>query len=695
MSSTILFDRVIDVTFIRNTGAEHRTEHIITPLFSMTLTQGTTVHQRKIGDDGIVYTVVYMARGTTHSVPSMEELRKGYSKSGTPYSQGDIIRVMSEGTIWNVTEVVYRKKSSGRSASALRAPITSITDVTKTGFAVVSTAPNFTDVFSIRCPSSKRKPDMTFTVKQIPGQICFNATLSIRNLVLGSINIREWGTMIVRAGYRGGPSEMFQCPIFTSYIQTPNPDGVTVFEGLTTGAVTGVLNEKPVIATFESENPTVRMLLDAMGPALGTGVTVDNALPEKILDLRVPALKGTRMQYGNTLSMLNGIQEILSTLVRTLYPETMIVVQLIQASVKVYWLNGDDDLQAAQLAEHVVSLDAVKGCSFSGPVLTVKAAWNPQLNPGNIFYMPSSFYSGSKVPNNMPRATFIDKANLYRILTMDVAFGTVDNNNEMTITALPTMYMDNSALSGADKSLSSYDLEQVLQAQIEDEDTSVIHIRIGEAAGETFNSVVQSKTGNQLFDNNTNAYAKASAAGLNPQELVEDTTTVDTDNGALIRTCLSNIALYYYWYDPKGPKMDRKKKGKDGTCGRFFVELDELKKTLPEGVSLMQVYKQDGIPVWVIAVPLIALFTYWMHEQEKNNSVNPWDIVTPSTIGKIHGNGKKLMVPQFNAGYDGLKSLKDIFRDAYLTYKDDDNYSGWARECWYPVYYMLGGTEVL
>ena len=101
-------------------------------------------------------------------------------------------------------------------------------------------------VVTIDTTSGGLKPDIEFEIGELPGQNCYDCTLKIRNLMYMS-DIRKYKFMSITAGYKYGASYTqsrtvtFSIAIFTGYQESPNPDGLTVFKGLTTGQVEGFL----------------------------------------------------------------------------------------------------------------------------------------------------------------------------------------------------------------------------------------------------------------------------------------------------------------------------------------------------------------------------------------------------------------------------------------------------------------------
>ena len=121
--------------------------------------------------------------------------------------------------------------------------------------------------FSINCSTQGIKPDISFSFSLIPNNSVYNLKLSIRNFCINnkSVNIRNFTNLVVEAGYQGigirGSNRKntvtIPCTIFTSYQESPGPDGITVFECVTVSELTGFLNNDYIDVIFNEDEVTV------------------------------------------------------------------------------------------------------------------------------------------------------------------------------------------------------------------------------------------------------------------------------------------------------------------------------------------------------------------------------------------------------------------------------------------------------
>ena len=311
------------------------------------------------------------------TVATREEMYKGNRPNGELYQTGDVINVREDSTVWHVTATYGDVGEAIETREETR-----LIEVPDT-------------VVNIKCPDSGRKPTISLSVSLIPGQACYKAIVRVHNLNIDKLSIRSWTEMKVVAGYRGaGPKLTLRCPIYTSYMESPNPDGVTVFEGLTVGEVGDVFRNTPIRVRFNAEEISIRNFLNACAPGISSHMRINNALNEQINNFKIKINVSQDYYTGSGLALLNWMQTTLGKIIKEQFGGQL-VMQVINGVLQVFALNTLANT-VPELKDSIISLDCVYGAVFNGSALTVKAAWNPRLLPGDLFYMPPEYVNASR-----------------------------------------------------------------------------------------------------------------------------------------------------------------------------------------------------------------------------------------------------------------------------------------------------------
>ncbi len=591
-----------------------------------------------------------LARGPLYVVRTMDDMKKGVTPQGNPFHSGDLVRVVENNTLWNV----YVEGD----------PRSFYTD---TEYEVPES------VLTIKTPDHGKKPAMSLEVNLLPGQNCYAAVLRITNLNIDNVEIRTWERMRIIAGYRDGHKDTLDCPIFTSYIESPNPDGVTVFEGLTVGAVDNILLDKYTIVNFIQREMKITDFIDDVAKGIASNIKVNIALgkyKDKIIEV-----EQQKVYSQNGAATLNWLQNFISAYVKQVSNGTDdVFIQFHDGILDIILLSGEKQIPA-EAANNAVNLDSITGASFSGPSLTVLAPWNPALLPGGLFYMPPNFYSGSNLPNALPLSVYRTPENLYRAITVSVSFSTTENLNKMTILALPALAhaQDNTNMKGLQMTADEY---AKLERNIIDTPEDII--TVGTVTKDMIplldDPSVVTKTGVAFIDNHSNIL-----------QLWND--WLPLTQAEYMGKSLEEITQYYLFSMLGGPRLQAHKAG---------VNREENYKPprtdFGQNTQAWKYYLNSGISSVKLWYPLIALSTYWRRqadvEKQQNNN---WNNVRSDNLLYVEDQST-LFIPIFPAGTwatlkTRLQPLKDIWKDAYLSYPNI------ALREWKVMYYYLGGTD--
>lgn len=600
------------------------------------------------------------ARGPLYTFRTRDDMLRGIHPDGTGFQSGDRIRIVEDGSRWNV--FVEGSTAEAYVAENIAVPA---------------------QVLEIKDTPSGMKPDISFSISLLPGQNCYGATVRIKNFNLDPIDIRNWDKMVIEAGYRTGTRVLFNCPVFSSYIESPNPDGVLVFEGLTVGTAEDILTDKYITIDFVQEEITLERLIKDVAKGISDSVKVEIALGD-IYTQQVLTVTKQQVFAQNGMAVLNWLQSFVSEYVAKMTDnETTVLVQLVDNVLSVIAINGEN--KKAEVMDNVVNLDMVSGATFAGTALTVTAPWNPALRPGDLFHMPPQFINGSKLPNSIAISDYRNDKNLYRALTISIEFSSTGEQNKMTILAVPAQW------SGRLPDSRTTDMPADVYGQLI---TSTYQktkepIPVGDrdkAEVEELRDAKQEKeTGVDFIDKSTNAIDV-----LVSQWGSWSTVTQRETTGA----CISQISRFYLYNMTGGPSLS------DGMGHNrqrsYYEDRKWLEDNLPQkGKLALDHFQSTGISGQYLWWPIIVAATYKKNQIDTNaGKDHNWSKIYLNNPDFIEA-GKSVYVPNFpNGGWrdnrSKLSQIKDIWRNAYISYKD---LYGDSCKVWRAMYYYLGGTN--
>jgi len=522
----------------------------------------------------------------------------------------------------------------------------------------------------INCTNTGLKPSISFNVNMIPGQNCYGLTLRIHNLNL-DIPVNRFTKARVTAGYRTEATQQtFECDIFSSYIESPNPDGVTVFNCITVGRTNAFISGRPIILHYLGGTCTIAECVKA----------VCDALHLKCFDYLLPQYQSiqlslyTRETYAdNAHALLDWLRKIIRKAIKEYEgrdlsrPDPQAVVELTPTGLFVYCINranADVDKNGKLvLGDYSISdLDAVKGASFNGVALSVRSIWHPELTPGRVFHMVPNIINGANLPNSLSVQDNGAKyrgsgsaENLYRVLTMSINFSTTGSENEMNILAVPLVYVE--ALDSTEQEnlqTSAYIYEKQQATRYEDSDE--IYLGHAETKDEAEQSPLKTyrDAANKMF-------------GITAREISGGGRSITVDKD--MYNCLSKIA-----YEQYNRRSSNSLLGEDVDCN-------------PKKLNPPTAY--DGKIAWVYLWPVIAVCTYnrWKDGKKAKASYNEWesfgDLMNPNLVHP----GKIVFVPTISTMAD-LARYKDIFKWAAVAYKDIPDYDAYV-VAWQRIYLYL------
>lgn len=613
-SGNLLYDKIIDVVLCADSA----------PIPSI-----DTIVPDDTGEPRRISLFVYpnkqpSIQGNLYTYKSKEELLKGYRPGTTMLLQpGDAAKISGQNTTYYVENI--------------------------------NRDPVVEHEIHIVCPKIGQKPDISLTVSAIPGKVCYKTTLKIRNLAINNTDIRKWSRMSITAGYMNGSQITFESPIFSSFVESPNPDGCTTFIGLTVGSVNNPLSLRAIDINFPNGSFTVRNLIKTIGQYICTSeAMIHNQLSPEINNHQV-SCQEHKVRASNGYELLVWLQRELNAVSKSFKNKDgespRILVQLTNGSLEIFATNTTNKSVSNVEDEQIIRLTAVNSAMFNGSACTVEAPWNPSIQPGSLFYMPPTFMNGTMLPNSIASYNYQNDRYLYRVITMNLTFSTCGADNKMTLLALPEQYTTNMAESK--EAFTQEEYNTFVAESFENKKDSSITIPGTEQAQEVVKKQDTKDLLKQLLNVPVISQTSLGWTDLKVNSSVSSTSPEYTGDS------YSSIAHIFY------------------------------KKA---GIKDLEVDKNDKTKIVTPAVtwPLILVGTYQMTEVKKNHNYFKVNINTPDYLeDKV-----LLRIPAWRS-FDDLACVIDVFYWAYHTYKP--SYQGkvdtWLNQ-WKWLYEYLGGGDI-
>lgn len=303
------------------------------------------------------------------------------------------------------------------------------------------------------------KPGIFMSMTMIQGGVATELKVVVENFTPPT-DIGEYTTMVITAGYRSKfERRQFTCSIFSSYPETPNPNGKMVFNGIVGNWFINNLRESARNIIFKKPYVSIAELLygiiegrDAEGKQESPDIKGGGLNLKLIMDLP-DWVKRDKLYVGGEgnasltywtesgYACLNWLMDKIS-----LYSNELVAMRrnegkpdaesyrilmwldddTVRVSMKGFTGQKDDD------RVRWIDLNRVTTVSFQGTALNVIAPWNPSLVPGDLFHMESRYFRGRLSTQSILKAAK-DPDDLYRVITMDVSFDTNGSNNTMKI----------------------------------------------------------------------------------------------------------------------------------------------------------------------------------------------------------------------------------------------------------------------
>ena len=305
-----------------------------------------------------------------------------------------------------------------------------------------------------------QKPDISVTYSQVGEGTVYQVSVRICNMNLPIADIRKYQRMKVEVGYKDYTMTSFVCDVYSSYVESPNPDGITVFYGIVAQALTvsegpeikkySIWDYKPCALKFEGNTVKVDDLFKQVAKKLGIGYNNKlaklTANGEKFMETEIPT-EGMQVAGDSAGILIKELYRCIKAIIdeKNTNGENIAFIMNVDSSGLWWYISGGEDsrLTVAETEVNAVTVDEVDSLSFSGPMLTVIAPYNPLIKPFSIIELPANFFNGQQLPIATPLTPEIDYKgmnNLYSVTKMDVSFSTNGNENQMNLLAIPIQY---------------------------------------------------------------------------------------------------------------------------------------------------------------------------------------------------------------------------------------------------------------
>ena len=255
------------------------------------------------------------------------------------------------------------------------------------------------------------KPNISFSMDLVPTGNTSNITIKVVNMY-SAINIARYKYVKIRAGYRSGLYSEFDAEIMNSYIERPNPEGITIFN-CTYGIISGMYENKKPVTVHYTANMKVKDMFKAITDAFELNLQM--SLPESWTST-VFTTNAYDMIYRNALEMWSDIKTKIRTIASVLRLPRLYVSVTGKTFYVLSMLSGSNK-------EKSVVLDKVTSAYLMGGAIMVKAPWLPTLEPGGLFKMDTRFFRG-----RMGTLQVGGERTLYRAHTIKVGFSTTHEN---------------------------------------------------------------------------------------------------------------------------------------------------------------------------------------------------------------------------------------------------------------------------
>lgn len=330
---------------------------------------------------------------------------------------------------------------------------------------------------NITCPDGGIKPGISVKYSLVGGEYCYQVVVDIINFHI-DVDVRKLCEMEIHMGYRNISMRTIKCDIMTAYQLSPGPDSVTRFQCMAVGSIDILTKAHPITIIFGDREATVAEIVTQAALALhDIGHSGLKEPPFAVLTkFECDAeTQNTKLSVPRKKTYSNGAQ-IMAWLTQVLreagcYPyisegELLCLNQTLSEE-EMKALNKGSEEEKRRTNEEIerriapnvgnalkqetggggvviYELNRVISASIVGGLVNVSAPFVPQFRPGDLFKMRPNYFDGSAFLSEryIPMSLVVGKDSsnrfaVFRIIKMDIEFGTNNGANRMDILALP------------------------------------------------------------------------------------------------------------------------------------------------------------------------------------------------------------------------------------------------------------------
>jgi hypothetical protein len=232
------------------------------------------------------------------------------------------------------------------------------------------------------------KPLVSVTAEFLPSYRVSGVTVSITNMEF-EVDITEFFFMTVEFGYLNGKSRKIRGPIMNSYIESPNPNGKTVFQMFESGYASQLLQPQRIILEFNGKAKWLESLEAAVKKC---EINFFNELPKTpnefndYADIPIMNLKATKT-FKNVQEVVNYYNKIGTDIFRSY---GLVPPVIYDDTYGVHVTTPGAVLDAPDMPK----LNVIKTASYTGGAISIKLPYNPEVDVFKPFYCDPKFFRG-------------------------------------------------------------------------------------------------------------------------------------------------------------------------------------------------------------------------------------------------------------------------------------------------------------
>lgn len=325
------------------------------------------------------------------------------------------------------------------------------------------------------------KPDITLSLKMLPGNLAYEMHLTIANYV-PNIDLRKFTYVLIEAGYTNMRANdllyqkrIFVMKVFHVDVRSPNPDGEVTLLGVEVTRIGDTLSNQPIhvfFNDFEGKRMSFKELVEGIYNNTGGLKGIDyeyvmhldewyKGVPVGDSDHAMITINEPDKTFNDIHGLVRWFQDICDAMVamrknhakteeaKKLMKDERIQVLLMPATkdgakkTTIFFVSThfQENLPKEEIDPRfgrIVYIDKMYTApSFQASWCTIKAPWNPNVQPDCLIAFSTKFWEGSEATNILvPEDMFISRMGIYRVITMELNFASASDTNEMTINCI-------------------------------------------------------------------------------------------------------------------------------------------------------------------------------------------------------------------------------------------------------------------